>query len=187
MNADRPLRNVGRIRIGLGAQMDMSTRELHASMHTHTHTRRRGDVTRSNDTGAALSVRLTALSPSGRAPLSSQHSFRYLAETFSLCLPFSKTCFMLGAPSAVVLLTSPLSVVLSFPPLYLILSAHTSLSKLAWPPSPPHPSIAPPLTSSPSQKSELKVHIVKRCLSEIGEQRCQTCKSRCVTFRQEVD
>lgn len=38
MNADRPLRNVGRIRIGLGAQMDMSTRELHASMHTHTHT-----------------------------------------------------------------------------------------------------------------------------------------------------
>lgn len=48
-------------------------------------------------------MQLTALSPSGCAPLSSQHSFRYLAETFSLCLPFSKTCFMQGAPSAVAL------------------------------------------------------------------------------------
>lgn len=68
-------------------------------------------------------MRLTALSPSARAPLSSQHSFRYLAETFSLCLPFSKTCFMLGAlqPSRCNLLTASLS---------LSLSAHTYLPDL---------------------------------------------------------
>lgn len=76
------------------AQMDERADE---HMRRHTHMRTRAGVTRSNDTGAGLSVRLTALSPSGRAPLSSLHSFRYLAETFSLCLPFSKTCFMLGA------------------------------------------------------------------------------------------
>lgn len=72
---------------------------------------------------SCLGVQLTALSPPGRAPLSSRHSFRYLAETFSLCLPFSKTCFMPGA-------LQTYCSNLPSPPLFLspwlLVSAHTS-------------------------------------------------------------
>lgn len=94
-------------------------------------------------------MRVTALSPSGRAPLSSLHSFRYLAETFSLCLAFSKTCFMLGAlqPSCRSLLAAPLSPCLSF---FLPPSLSTHLPNL-----PPHflflvTSFASPCRSHPS-------------------------------------
>lgn len=41
-------------------------------------------------------MQLTPLSRSGRARLSSRHSFRYLAETFSFSVAFSKTCFIKG-------------------------------------------------------------------------------------------
>lgn len=89
-------------------QLWRSNGQAHRWVHANTHmdTQTHKQAARSNLIQwhrSSLSVQLTALSPCGRAPLSSQHSFRYLAETFSLCLPFSKACFMLGAPSAVVL------------------------------------------------------------------------------------
>lgn len=120
-------------------------------------------------------MRLTALSPSGRAPLSSQHSFRYLAETFSLCLPFSKTCFMLLAlqPSRCNLRTAPL-LSLSFS-LSLSLCPHISQTCfLAFPfsaPPPPQPVshilLSSTLISPYYSSSELKILHHLCCVPEI--------------------
>lgn len=114
-----------------------SNGQVHRWVHANTHmdTQTHKQAARSNLIQwhrSSLSVQLTALSPHGRAPLSSQHSFRYLAETFSLCLPFSKACFMLGAPSAVVLQSA-----ISYLPLSRSLSHSTPLSHSPWPHSSP--------------------------------------------------
>lgn len=105
-------------------------------------------------------MQLTALSPHGRAPLSSQHSFRYLAETFSLCLPFSKACFMLGAPSAVVLQSA-----ISYLPLSGSLSHSTPLSHSPCPHSSPElPScLSPTPPHHPVSHTHLLFTLISKC------------------------
>ena len=123
-------------------------RRVHANTHADPQTHKQ--TARSNLIQwhrSSLSVQLTALSPRGRAPLSSQHSFRYLAETFSLCLPFSKTCFMLGAPPAVVLQSA-----ISYLPLSGSLSHSSSLARSPCPHSSPELPSCLSLTLTPSPR-----------------------------------
>lgn len=150
---------------------------------------------------------LTALSPSGLAPLSSQHSFRYLAETFSFCLPFSKTCFMPGALSAVVLKSlTPLSPPLSLSP-SLSFFHSSSLSHSFCPHSStkpasslffPRPALSHPPSPSMSHPSVFHSNFLLQSLfriediaphvlhpRETGRKRVRTQGSWFMTFRQE--